>query len=60
MHNQEILKMRAEFTKDDNGTIWFIFASKIHTREMAGNDEKKTRTKKITYINKEHQAVLLQ
>jgi ethanolamine utilization protein EutA (predicted chaperonin) len=60
MHNHEILKMRAEFTKDDNGTIWFTFASRIHTREIIQNDERKVRTKKITYINKEHQALLVQ
>ena len=59
MHNHEILKMRAEFTKDDNGTIWFTYASRIHSREIISNDEQKVRTKKITYINKEHQALLI-
>lgn len=27
MHNIEILKMRCEFAKDDNGTIWFLYAN---------------------------------
>jgi hypothetical protein len=27
LHSHEILRMRAEFTKDENGTIWFAYAS---------------------------------
>jgi hypothetical protein len=36
MHNFEILKMRCDFIKDDNGTIWFSFASQIHARQIPG------------------------
>ena len=27
IHNIDILKMRCEFAKDDNGTIWFTYAN---------------------------------
>jgi hypothetical protein len=27
IHNIEILKIKAEFSKDDNGSIWFVEAS---------------------------------
>jgi len=26
--------MRAEFAKDDNGTIWFVYAHKIQARRI--------------------------
>jgi len=34
MHNIEVLKMRCHFAKDDNGSIWFIFATNIFTRDI--------------------------
>lgn len=36
MHNIDILKMRGEFAKDDNGTIWFMYANQIHRRDVPG------------------------
>lgn len=29
MYNIDILKMRCEFGKDDNGSIWFMYANQI-------------------------------
>ena len=34
MHSVEILKMRAEFARDDNGTVWFLYANNIYRREL--------------------------
>jgi len=34
MHSVEILKMRAEFARDDNGTVWFLYANQIFRREL--------------------------
>lgn len=59
MNCYEILKMRAEFTKDDNGTIWFVYASKIFARRIPGELENEKRVKKVSYINKQHQTTLL-
>jgi len=36
MHNYEILKMRCDFIKDDNGTLWFSYASQIYARQIPG------------------------
>jgi len=32
MHNCEVLRMKAEFVKDDNGSIWFQFADQVWIR----------------------------
>jgi len=34
MHNIEVIKMRCHFAKDDNGSIWFVFATNIFTRDV--------------------------
>ena len=34
LNNKEILRMRCEFLKDDNGTIWFSYADKIVLRTV--------------------------
>ena len=52
--------MNTEFLKDENKTIWFSFASHIHYRHMKNKDKELSKTKKITFINKDHQAQLLQ
>lgn len=36
MHKVEILKMRCEFAKDDNGSIWFLYANQIYRRDVPG------------------------
>lgn len=33
VHGYEVLKMRADFFKDANGTIWFFYAHDIEWRE---------------------------
>lgn len=60
MHNIEILKMRAEFARDDCDTIWFVNASQIHTRPLPGTEkpESQGKIKVIKYINKEAQKQL--
>ena len=35
---QEILRMHAEFSRDENGSIWFIYASQIQVRECNHKD----------------------
>lgn len=53
MYNFEIFKMRAEFAKDDNETIWFMNATQIFKRRVPGSEEKgKSKVKVIKYINK--------
>jgi len=32
LHHCEILRMKCEFVQDDNGSIWFSYASDIHVR----------------------------
>ena len=32
LYHISVLRMKCEFTKDDNGTIWFMFAKDIVTR----------------------------
>lgn len=32
VYQQEILQMKAEFLKDENGNIWFYYASNIQIR----------------------------
>ena len=32
MYHYEILRMKCEFARDDNNTIWFIYASEIWAR----------------------------
>jgi len=51
MHNIEILKMRCEFCKDDNGTIWFNYANQIYRREVANADRAQESIKMVHYIN---------
>lgn len=33
VRNVEILQMRVEFLKDENGNLWFVHAKDIHTRK---------------------------
>ena len=37
VYNFEVLKMRCEFMKDENGQIWFFYASDIQVRCMRNN-----------------------
>lgn len=39
MHDFEILQMKCDFAKDDNGTIWFQYASQIKYRDTPGRRE---------------------
>ena len=59
IYNYEIVSMNTEFLKDENKTIWFSYASRIYIRLMASKGEEAMKTKRITYINKDHQAQLL-
>jgi hypothetical protein len=52
MHQTEILKMKAEFSKDENGTIWFSYASKIGQRKCKGKEHIHHSKTKISEINK--------
>ena len=59
LHNFEILSMNTEFLKDENKTIWFSHASNIRYRYMSSKGEEALKSKRIQYINKDHQAQLL-
>ena len=52
--NKEILKMRCDFAKDDNGTIWFTYATRIFIKDMAVDMQAEKRVKKVSYVNHEH------
>lgn len=54
MHNIEILKMRAEFARDDNGTIWFTYANQIVKRDIPQLKQGTEELKMVKYVNKEH------
>lgn len=43
--------MKCEFAKDDNGTIWFLYASQIFKRDMQGSKLSNDKVKVIKYIN---------
>ena len=43
--------MRCEFAKDDNGTIWFMYADKIFRRDTPGLSKSNNKVKLIKYIN---------
>ena len=58
LHNKEILRMRCEFLKDENGTIWFSFADKIVVRPLKTHKEATFQVKRVKYINKKHQEQL--
>lgn len=60
MHSQEILKLRAEFASDDNGSIWFLYASQIYKREMPVKDKPKMQAGLVKAINQEVQLALRQ
>ena len=60
LHNIEILRMHCEFLKDENNSIWFIYASNIAYRVIQGRGLEEIKTKKISYINKDHQAQLIE
>jgi hypothetical protein len=51
MHQTEILKMKAEFSKDENGTIWFVFASQIGQRRCKGKEHIQHSQTQISEIN---------
>mmetsp|Transcript_10364 Transcript_10364/g.10330 ORF Transcript_10364/g.10330 Transcript_10364/m.10330 type:complete len:398 (-) Transcript_10364:1323-2516(-) len=38
---KEVLRIKAEFMKDDNGKIWFTYATKISVRDIAMNNRDK-------------------
>lgn len=52
--------MRCHFSKDDTGTIWFIFACNIFARDMQGTEQAVNSAKIVKYINKEHQKKLVE
>lgn len=35
LYHHDILRMKCEFAKDDNGTIWFVYAKDIFVRSNA-------------------------
>jgi hypothetical protein len=54
MHGLDILKMRVEFGLDDNGTIWFQYASNITTREVPGLKQEQQTQKRLKFCNQVH------
>ena len=60
VHEIEILKMRCEFCKDENGTIWFFYASQIQARPIKGKGPNATYAmKKVNHVNKANKDHLL-
>eukprot|EP00347_Sterkiella_histriomuscorum_P018862 403343887 len=58
VYGLEVLKMRTEFSKDENGTIWFMYASSIVARPVKGRGQQ-FQTKKVNYVNQENKTNLL-
>ena len=56
LHNIEIIRMHCEFLEDENYSIWFTYAKDIAYRHIKGRGLEEIKTKKIAYINKDHQA----
>jgi len=40
--------------KDDNGTIWFSYASRVVMRPVKSHKEAQSEVKRVKYINKQH------
>ena len=59
MHQTEILKMKAEFSKDENGTIWFTYASNIGQRRCKGKEHIQHSQTQISEINKQNKEKML-
>ena len=55
LYNKEVLRMRCEFMKDDNDTIWFSYASRVIMRPVKSHKEAAKEVKRVKYINKQHQ-----
>jgi hypothetical protein len=51
--------MRCEFMKDENGTIWFTYASKVIVRPVKKHKENESHFQKVKFINKAHQKQLM-
>lgn len=53
----EIIRMKAEFAKDENNSIWFQYASEIYVRKnynaQKEQDEKMRTIKKMNELNKQ-------
>lgn len=51
--------MKAEFTKDENGTIWFVYASDFGVRSCKGKAHMQQSDNQISEINKQNKEALL-
>lgn len=60
LYSMEILKMKCEFLKDDNDSIWFTFAYDIYTRPIKGREVEKSKITQLQQINQDHKAQLMQ
>ena len=52
--------MRAEFSKDENGTIWFVNASKIGVRRCKGKEHIQHSANQVNEIQKQNKEAYLQ
>ena len=59
IYNIEILRMKCEFLKDENNSIWLTYASNISTRSRLSREEEQFKVNVRKAINKDHQAQLL-
>ena len=59
VYNFEVLKMRCEFMKDENGHIWFFYASDIQVRSMRNHQTGTYAQKKAAMLNEEARSLLV-
>lgn len=59
MHQTEILKMKAEFSKDEHGTLWLAFASQIGQRKCKGKEHIQHSQTQVSEINKQNKEKML-
>ena len=60
LYQMEILRMKCEFYKDQNGTIWFANGSQIWVRpNMVAHKATEEQSKRIRKINMAHREQIL-
>jgi hypothetical protein len=59
LYNIEILKMKCEFLKDDNDSIWFTYAQDIVTRNTNSRELELNQVNVRKAINNDHKKQLL-
>ena len=61
LYHCEVLRMKAEFVKDDNGSIWFQFADQLWVRPSTNYAKNADQSReKVAKINEEKRQQLLQ